>query len=249
MGNGFCSQSICTAKGGRIFELRRNGVMATLRREDNVTGGKGGEFNSTEKVSTTSVQNPNLQFESAEHRFSSDSDADVTELDEGVVDVIGADYDLVEEKTKKVRTRTRELLREINIERDDKLASDANVLPPVQDDETMAWVRTAVRAGDERKALNPVAIRVMRLTYVTSFMVALTGKSTPQLRAIANLVEDKMFKEHGIDPKRSSGTAQSGWLLLDCTFPFILPATIFLKRKLTTAMFYCPHILIMQTAT
>lgn len=139
------------------------------------------------------------------------------EHDDGVIDILGGDYDIIEEKTKKVRQRTSELLDAINKERESNLASDADSLPPLEQDETIGWVRTAVRAGDERKALNPVAIRVMRVTYITSWMVALTGKSAPQLRAIANLVEENMFKEHDATPKRSSGSPQSGWILLDCT--------------------------------
>ncbi len=151
-----------------------------------------------------------------------DEGVDFTDFDEGVVDILGGDYDLVEEKTKKVRLQTSRLLDAINAEPENNLTSDADSLPPIREDETMAWVRTAVRAGDTRKAVNPVAIRVMRITYITSFMVALTGKSAPQLRAIANLVEENMFKEHGVSPKRIAGVAQSGWILLDCTFSCIL---------------------------
>lgn len=142
---------------------------------------------------------------------------DVDVEDDGlVVNVIGADYDLmVQEKgKKKVRPRTRKLLDEIDgPEVPDKLTSDAGDLPAISNDETMPWVRTAIRAGDERKALNPLAIRVAQISYITSFVVVLTGRSEPQTRAIANLVEQSMHKEHALAPKRKSGGA--GWILLD----------------------------------
>jgi len=161
----------------------------------------------------------------------SDSDRDVDVEDDGlVVNVIGADYDLmVQEKgKKKVRPRTRKLLDEIDGPMDmdangngnskraitiTKLADDADSLPPLERDEAYPWVATAIRAGDERKAVDPLAIRVARISYIASFIVVLTGRSEPQCRAIANLVEQAMHKEHGTPPKRKSGGA--GWILLD----------------------------------
>lgn len=135
-----------------------------------------------------------------------------------VADVEGGDYDLVE-KTKKVRLRTAKLLSEMEDTSSEgaglELASDADSLPPVADDETMPWVRTTIMAADERKARDPVAIRVARVTYMTSFIVALTGRSEPQIKAIANLVEERMHEEHGCEPRRTSGKAASGWILLD----------------------------------
>ena len=144
-----------------------------------------------------------------------DPELDLSEIDDGIVGVIGADYD-IKEKRKPVRKRTQELLEEID--RDDKdtgVTSDADSLPNIEDDETMTLVRTVVRAADERKAIDPVAIRVMRITYVTSFVVVLSGRNEPQVRAIKNLVEENMSKEHGLRPRTITGTPASGWILLD----------------------------------
>ncbi len=143
-----------------------------------------------------------------------DPQLDLSEIEDGVVGVLGADYDL-EQKRKTVRKRTRELLEEINRDVGEDEPRDADSLPKLEDDETMGWVRTVIRAGDERKAVDPLAVRVMRITYVTSFVVALSGRNEPQVRAIMNLVEENMSKEHGMEPKRIAGTAASGWILLD----------------------------------
>lgn len=156
----------------------------------------------------------------------------VSEFDEDIVHVYGGDYDLVDgdeanavgqsDKVRSERERTRKLIQEIDLEPETKFTSDADSLPPIEEDETTAWVETTVRAADTRKATNPVAIRVARLTYITTFLVMVTGNSTPQLRAIANLIEENMYKEHGTFPKRSSGTPNSGWLLMDCKAWFSL---------------------------
>lgn len=181
------------------------------------------DFDITDQPLTANLRSRELDYGSGKGTFYNVSDVQISELGDGVVDVIGGDYDVVQEKTKKIRSRTKALLQEIDTKREhDDIACDANDFPPVQNDETMPYVRTAVLAGDERKAIDPVAIRVAKFTYVTSFIVVMSGKSTPQLKAIANLVEEKMFKEHGLDTKRSAGTPQCGWILLDCKFVALL---------------------------
>lgn len=133
-----------------------------------------------------------------------------------IADVSGGDYDLVE-KTKKVRPKTAALLSDMEEGGGGaaQLSDDAADLPPLDADETMGMVRTALRAADERKARDPMAIRVARLTYMTSFVVAFTGRSEPQVKAIANLVEERMHEVHGLSPRRTAGKGASGWILQD----------------------------------
>jgi ribosome-associated protein len=119
------------------------------------------------------------------------------------------------QKTKKVRARTKSLIGEIGkyIETVDK--DSAASLPPVELDEGAEYARTAIRAADQRKATDPVVIRIANVSYITTFMVCVTGNNAPQIRAIGNLVEEDLLKKHKLKPKRSTGTANSGWLLLD----------------------------------
>jgi ribosome-associated protein len=121
----------------------------------------------------------------------------------------------VVQKTKKVRARTKSLIGEIgkfvDIVDRDSVAS----LPPVELDEVAEHARTAIRAADQRKATDPVVIRIANVSYITTFMVCVTGNNAPQIRAIGNLVEEDLLKKHKLKPKRSTGTANSGWLLLD----------------------------------
>lgn len=138
--------------------------------------------------------------------------------DDNIVDIIGADFDVKTEKRKKIRKRTNDFVDEINVQPDTMLTSDADGQPPIDEDETTKFVRTAVRAADERKAADIVALRISKLTYIASFVIMATGKNSPQVRAIGNLIEDELAKKHGMEVRRRDGTANSGWLLLDCTY-------------------------------
>eukprot|EP00903_Cladosiphon_okamuranus_P009868 g9374.t2 len=94
--------------------------------------------------------------------------------------------------------------------------SDAGNYPvgAMEDDPTLEEVLTAVRAADERKAENIVAIRVAQLTVMTEYMVVLEGNSRPQNQAIAQNIEEKMEEMHKRKTK-SQGAPESGWILLD----------------------------------
>jgi ribosome-associated protein len=121
----------------------------------------------------------------------------------------------VAQRTKKVRVRTGSFVDEMLAPSNVADSVDTSLLPPVHLDEIADYARTAVRAADKRKGIDPVAVRIANLTYITTFMVCITGKNSPQIRAIANIVEEDLFKEHKLKPKRSSLTPNSGWLLLD----------------------------------
>jgi len=72
-----------------------------------------------------------------------------------------------------------------------------------------------VKAADDRKAKDIVALRVTPLTIVTCFFVFMSATSSPQLRAIVNNVQSEVMKQHKLKVKRISGNAESGWMLLD----------------------------------
>ncbi|CDF40514.1 unnamed protein product [Chondrus crispus] len=148
--------------------------------------------------------------------FIVDVDDDDDDLDENIVEVIGPDGEVKEEKRKKIRKRTGSFVDEINMPPDSALTSDADRQPPISEDETAQYIRTAVKAADERKAGDILALRVSKLTYTASFIVIATGKNSPQVRAIGNLIEEDLVKKHQMPVRRRDGTANSGWLLLDC---------------------------------
>lgn len=91
----------------------------------------------------------------------------------------------------------------------------AYVVEPIDEDEITPFARTAVLAADERKAVEPVAIRIAALTCMASYVVVSAGRNAPQMRAIANMVQERLAKEHSLKPRHVSGTPDSGWILLD----------------------------------
>lgn len=142
-------------------------------------------------------------------------DEEFSEEDLDVVDLLGADFDVTANKRKKVRKHTSALIEEIDQEPESTMASDAEGQPPLEQDEMVEPVRTAVRAADDRKAEDVRAIRISKLTYIASFVIIATGNNTPQIRAIGNLIEEELAKKHEMFARRRDGTANSGWMLLD----------------------------------
>ena len=66
----------------------------------------------------------------------------------------------------------------------------------------------------EKKAQNIVALNVKDLTVITDAMLIATGRSTIQVRTLADEVEEKMT-EMGLDPIRKEGQQEGRWIVLD----------------------------------
>ena len=148
--------------------------------------------------------------------------------DDFIIDVEEDEIDLNDEsdlidvsdtnKRKKVRASIEKLVDEINQESSATVTNDANTQPAIEDDETTVLAKTAAIAADQRKAEDVRVLRISKLSYIASFLVIATGKNTPQIRAISNIVQGEMKKKHKMVPKRVDGVANSGWILLDCMY-------------------------------
>ena len=66
----------------------------------------------------------------------------------------------------------------------------------------------------EKKAQNIVALNVKDLTVITDCMLIATGRSTIQVRTLADEVEEKLT-EMGLDPIRKEGHQEGRWIVLD----------------------------------
>jgi len=66
----------------------------------------------------------------------------------------------------------------------------------------------------EKKAQNIVALNVKELTVITDCMLIATGRSTIQVRTLADEVEEKMT-EMGMEPIRKEGHQEGRWIVLD----------------------------------
>jgi ribosome-associated protein len=73
---------------------------------------------------------------------------------------------------------------------------------------------TAWTAIEDKKGLDPVVLDVRELSSVTDYFLMVTGSSAPHVKALAESVE-RALKETGVRCYRKSGTADSGWIVLD----------------------------------
>jgi len=94
----------------------------------------------------------------------------------------------------------------------------ANVPPHL--DDLAPLIQTMAIAADKRKADNIVAMRISKLTTVTSFVIICSGNSRPQNQAIAAAIKDEVAEVYGEDwvirgNGVPEGDADSGWILLD----------------------------------
>ena len=72
----------------------------------------------------------------------------------------------------------------------------------------------AAKALDDKRAKDIVALKVDEMTVITDYMVIATGRSTPQVKALAENVEDELAK-HEIFAKRREGLTEGRWCVLD----------------------------------
>jgi ribosome-associated protein len=66
----------------------------------------------------------------------------------------------------------------------------------------------------EKKAKDIVALNVKDMTVITDCMLIATGRSTIQVRTLADEVEERMT-EMGMDPIRKEGQQEGRWVVLD----------------------------------
>ena len=67
----------------------------------------------------------------------------------------------------------------------------------------------------DRKANGIVYIAVENKTSLCDYFVIAGGRSKVQVKAIAEALEEKLKKEHGITPQRMEGVQGGRWAVLD----------------------------------
>ena len=80
--------------------------------------------------------------------------------------------------------------------------------------ETREIALLAAKALDDKRGKDITVLKVDEMTVITDYMVIATGRSTPQVKALAENVEDELAK-HEIFAKRREGVAEGHWCVLD----------------------------------
>lgn len=72
----------------------------------------------------------------------------------------------------------------------------------------------AAKALDDKRGKDITVLKVDEMTVITDYMVIATGRSVPQVKALADNVEEELAKLE-LDPKRCEGYAEGRWCVLD----------------------------------
>lgn len=72
----------------------------------------------------------------------------------------------------------------------------------------------AAQAADDKKARDVVTLDISDISVICEYFVICSGASSPQVRAIAENIEEKL-EEHGVRKLRIEGLKDAHWILLD----------------------------------
>ncbi len=75
-------------------------------------------------------------------------------------------------------------------------------------------LKIAIKAADEKKAYDLVALDISEIASFANFFLLCTGDSSRQIQAIADEVEQKL-KAFGIKPSHVEGYKNAEWILMD----------------------------------
>ncbi|PKG24495.1 ribosome silencing factor [Niallia nealsonii] len=73
---------------------------------------------------------------------------------------------------------------------------------------------TAVKAADDKRAENIVALNMKGISLVSDYFIICHGNSDKQVQAIASEIKDKC-SEIGVNVKRLEGFQEAKWILVD----------------------------------
>jgi ribosome-associated protein len=81
--------------------------------------------------------------------------------------------------------------------------------------EGLILARQCIAAAEDKKALDPVILDLRAVSSITDFLVICSAQSEPQLKAIANGVDQTLRETIGRRPLAVDGFPASQWIVLD----------------------------------
>lgn len=82
-------------------------------------------------------------------------------------------------------------------------------------------LREAIRAAQDRKAVNMAVLEVSDICSFTDHFVICSGTSTRHTRAISDAIHEKLKKKSDLIPAHVEGYNQAEWILMDY-FDFVV---------------------------
>ena len=73
----------------------------------------------------------------------------------------------------------------------------------------------AAKACDSKKAFDIRLINILKVSYITDWVLIAEGNSDVQVRSISKSVETELKDIFNIEPLRKEGTNEAKWVLLD----------------------------------
>jgi ribosome-associated protein len=80
--------------------------------------------------------------------------------------------------------------------------------------ETKKLLEIIVRAADDKRALDIVALDVSQVSGIADYFVIMEASNVRQIGAVVDSIDEKV-SEVGISASKKEGDPQSGWVLLD----------------------------------
>jgi ribosome-associated protein len=81
--------------------------------------------------------------------------------------------------------------------------------------EGLLLARRCVAAAEDKKALDPVILDLREVSTITDYLVICSAQSEPQLKAIANGVEQALKEALDRHPLAVDGFPTSQWIVID----------------------------------
>jgi ribosome-associated protein len=79
----------------------------------------------------------------------------------------------------------------------------------------LALARECVRAAEDKKALEPIILDLRSVSTITDYLAICSAQSEPQIKAIANGVEQALKEKFGRRPLAVDGFPTSQWIVID----------------------------------
>jgi len=77
-------------------------------------------------------------------------------------------------------------------------------------------VAEIARYAEDKKALDIVELDLRGVVGYTDYFLVCSGNTARQAKAIQDAILEGLKREHGVMPRRVEGTAEGGWILIDC---------------------------------